>query len=163
MKQGFWYCALVRFHTIDLCRIQSHNQQKNRIIAQCGENGQFCKMYSNSNVVFDKNYSSILKFSSSNVIFTWCKYCSAVGRCILKLYGIFLCFTTFTAQLNAVDFDGACNILWYRRPGNELDLLATWQDTRWRRVLARSFLIQIFLHLCKKPEDYWVDGTFTKP
>ena len=41
-------------------------------------------MYSYSNVAFDKNYSSTLKFSSSNVIFTWCKYCSAVGRCILR-------------------------------------------------------------------------------
>ena len=43
-------------------------------------------------------------------------------------------------------------------------LLATWQDSRWRIIFARSFLFQIFQHLCKKiPQDKWVDRTFPKP
>ena len=81
---------------------------KNRIIAQFGEKDQFCKMYSNSIIIltmyliiFWKKYSSILKSNSSNMIFTWCKYCSADLRCILKvLWRFFSCFTT--ARLNAI-------------------------------------------------------------
>ena len=30
-------------------------------------------------------------------------------------------------------------------------------------MFARSFLFQIFPHLCKKPQDKWVDQTFPKP
>ena len=42
-------------------------------------------------------------------------------------------------------------------------LLATWQDSRWWRIFARSFLFQVFPHFCaKKPQDIWVDRTFSK-
>ena len=142
-KQGFWYCVLIRFHT----------------------------MYSNSNIFdipvyicfqkkvltsFLTTVLSILKSSSSTsiMIFTWCKHCSAVGRCI-KFYGIFFCCFTTPVQhgSNVIEFHNACNILWSGRPGNELDLLARWQDSKWWRILPRSFLIQFFLHLYKKPED----------
>ena len=101
-------CAGAISHNCELtsCRIRSHNQRKNRIIAQCGEDGQFCKMHSSSNVAFDKNYSSILKSSSSNMIFTWCKYCSAVGRCILKLYALwrFLLFCNVHSTIKRDQF-----------------------------------------------------------
>ena len=40
--------------------------------------------------------------------------------------------------------------------------LAMWQDSSWQRIFARSFLFNIFLHLCKKPKHKWVDGTFTE-
>ena len=41
-------------------------------------------------------------------------------------------------------------------------LLATWQDSRWRRKFARSFSSKSF-HICaKKPQDIWVDRTFSK-
>ena len=39
------------FSQLTSCRIRSHNQRKNRIIAQFGEKDQFCKMYSNSNII----------------------------------------------------------------------------------------------------------------
>ena len=61
-----------------------------------GKRISFVKMYSNSNIIltypiiFWKKYSSILNSSSSNMIFTWYKYCSAVGRCILKVLWRFL-------------------------------------------------------------------------
>ena len=39
-------------------------------------------------------------------------------------------------------------------------LLATWQDSRWRRIFARSFLFKIFPHLCKIPQVKSADGNF---
>ena len=45
---------------------------------------------------------------------------------------------------------------------NELDLLATWQDSRWQIIFAQSLLIQILLHFCKKTADKWIDQTFFK-
>ena len=32
--------------------------------------------------------------------------------------------------------------------------LATWQDSRWQRIFARSFLFQVFPHLCKEATRY---------
>ena len=129
------------FAQLTSCHIRSHNQRKNHIIAQCGDNGQFCKMYCNSNIVFDKKYSNILKSSSSNMVFTLCKYCSVVGRCIFKALW---CFLLLFCYVYALQHDSTWstfmapkhNILRLRRPGNELDLLATWEDSKWRRILA---------------------------
>ena len=54
-----------------------------------------------------------------------------------------------------------CNFEWDLERTRHL--LATWQDSRWWRILARSFLFQIFPHLCKEAQDEWVDWTFPKP
>ena len=96
--QGFWYYALVRFRTIDLLpHLIASSVKKLHDCTMWGKRISFVKMYSNSNIIltyliiFWKKYSSIiLKSSSSNMIFTWCKYCSAVGRCILKALWRFL-------------------------------------------------------------------------
>ena len=40
--------------------------------------------------------------------------------------------------------------------------LATWQDSRWRKILHDLFSSKSF-HICaKKPQDIWVDRTFSK-
>ena len=55
------------------------------------------------------------------------------------------------ARSNAIHFHDACKIYDW---GDLETNLVTWQDSRWLTILARSFLIQIFLHLCKKnPKD----------
>ena len=40
--------------------------------------------------------------------------------------------------------------------------LATWQYSRWRRILAQSFLFQVFLHLCKEATRYTSRSNFLK-
>ena len=43
-------------------------------------------------------------------------------------------------------------------------LLATWQDSRWRRIFAHDLFSSKSFHICaKKPQDKWVDWTFPKP
>ena len=41
-------------------------------------------------------------------------------------------------------------------------LLATWQDSRWRRKFARSFLFQVFPHLCEEATRYVSRSNFFK-
>ena len=40
--------------------------------------------------------------------------------------------------------------------------LATWQDSRWRRIFAWSFLYQVFPHLCEEAIRYMSRSNFTK-
>ena len=40
--------------------------------------------------------------------------------------------------------------------------LFTWQDSRWRRIFARSFLFQVFPHLCKEATRYMSRSNFFK-
>ena len=40
--------------------------------------------------------------------------------------------------------------------------LATWQDSRWQRIFARSFLFQVFPHLCKEATRYMSRSNFFK-
>ena len=92
------------------------------------------------------------------MIFTWCKYCSAVGRC-MKFYGVFFCFFA-TARLNVINFHAACNILWLRRPGNKLDSRLKMAENT---CMHNLFSLKSFCICAKHPKDWWVDRTFSKP
>ena len=90
----------------------------------------------------------------------WCKLFNVLSvRWYIKFYDVFFVFFCYftAAQSNAM-----CN---FERGDLERTkhLLAMWQDSRWQRIFAQSFLFQIF-HICaKKPQDKWVDLTFPKP
>ena len=109
------------FTQLTSCCIRSHN---------VGKTDQFCKMYSNSNIIlsysiiFWKKYSSILKSKSSNMIFTWCKYCFAVGRCILKVLWHFLLFYNSTVECNQSIFMMPVTFYGWGDLETKLDLLA---------------------------------------
>ena len=130
------------FAQLTSCRIRSHNQQKNRIIARCGEKGSDIKFSG-------KKYSSILKSSSSS---SW--YSFDVNTVLLlgdawSFYGVFFCCFA-TARSNAIDFHDACNILWLRRHGNELDSRLKIAENTCKHDL---FSLRSFCICAKNPED----------
>ena len=92
----------------------------------------------------------------------WCKLFNVLSVWwYIKFYDVvfvfFCCFTA--AQSNAIHL---CN---FERGDLERTrhLLATWQDSRWRRIFARFFSSRSF-HICaKKPQGKWVDRTFPEP
>ena len=62
------WCGLTQLTS---CRIQSHNQEKIRIIAQCRENGQFVKCAVIQTLFFTKNTAAFLNLVlENNMIFT---------------------------------------------------------------------------------------------
>ena len=80
-------CAGANFAQLTSCRIRSHNQRKNRIIAQCrGEKVSFVKCTVIQTLFLTKNTAEF----SNLVQTTWysldVNIFSAAGRCILKLY-----------------------------------------------------------------------------
>ena len=114
---------------------------------------------------FVEKYGSNLKSSSTSMKFNykiWCKLFDILSiRWYIKFYDVlFWCFTAVSICAMPITFFEWGDLEQIRH------LLATWQDSRWRRIFAQSFLFQIFPHLFKKPtKDKWVpvDRTFTKP
>ena len=97
----------------------------------------------------------------------WCKLFNV--RSVwwyIKFYDVFFvffyCFTA--AQSNANHLCNAKTVFERGDLERARHSLATWQDSRWRRIFARirSYLFSSkSFHICaKKPQDIWVDRTF---
>ena len=82
---------------------------------------------------FLTKYSSILKSSLSNMIFTRCKYCSAVGRYI-KFCNVFSCCFT-AARSNVIQFHDTCYMI-----------EQTWKRTRLAGHVTRFKMAENNLH-----------------
>ena len=108
-----------------------------------------------------KQYScSSLKSSSTSMKFNfiykiWCKLFNALSVWwYIKFYDVFFCCFT-AAQSNAIHLCNAYCITFFERGDLEWarHSLATWQDSRWRRILHNLFSSKSF-HICaKKPQD----------
>ena len=97
----------------------------------------------------------------------WCKLFNVLSVWwYIKFYVFFVFFCCFTAAQSRIKRN-ICVMPITFFEGEDLErarhLLATWQDSRWRRIFAWSFLFQVFPHLCKEATRYiWVDWTFSK-
>ena len=112
----------------------------------------------NNNTVVISNlappaWNSITRCKLFNVLSVWW---------YIKFYDVFfILFCCFiAAQSNAIHLCNAYNIFWTRRPGMSQTLAG--HMTRWWRDLHDLFSSKSF-HICaKKPQDIWVDRTFSK-
>ena len=96
--------------------------------------------------------------------YIWCKLFNVLSIWwYIKFYVFFCCFTA--AQSNAIHLCMQRIIITFFEWGDlerTRHSLATWQDSRWRRIFDDLFSCKSF-HICaKKPQDIWVDRTFSK-
>ena len=104
----------------------------------------------NNNTVVISNlvssaWNSITRFDANYLIF-----------CLFGDTLSFMMFSSFSSAVlllhNQTRSICATPITFFERGDLEWNrhLLAMWQDSRWQRIFAQSFLFQIFPHLCKE-------------
>ena len=92
----------------------------------------------NSITRFDANYLMFCLFGDTLNFMMFSSFSSAVLRCIIERDPFVAICTTSITYFERGDLERTRH------------LLGTWQDSRWRRIFVRSFLFQIFPHLCKE-------------